>query len=121
MKKYIITYIAIFLVQIFIHASNGLSYGVILYYANDLGNPDGQKTIQTLLLGNILVVFFCLLAMLFLTLLRNNPVKHKCILLISAIIYSLFLPILRIESIGGVFANDDTLYISVIRSILMDR
>ena len=117
MKKFTLSYIVCFSVMFFLNITHGLSIGKVYLFRDYSEWRDGGITIRTLLLGNLIIVFICLLIVFIVTIHRKNTLKFKWLVFIGMISYSLLIPAERVDSIGGFVGGYDIEYISFIESV----
>ena len=104
MKKYIITYVAIFLVAILLIITGGIPWMKEVAYVREIGF-DGLYYVVYLLPGNILIAAICLGVSLVITIRSSNRIPKKWLILFGiSVIILLFNPVVY-EVVGGGFAG----------------
>ncbi len=101
MKKYIITYVAIFLVAILLIITKGIPWELVIAFIGQRYVFDGFAFGVCLLPGNILIAATCLLISILITVRSSNKIPKKWLIMFGIYIAILLVPLVSVITSGG--------------------
>ena len=102
MKKYIITYVAIFLVAILSIITKGIPWELVIAFIGQRYVFDGFAYGVCLLPGNILIAATCLLISILITVRSSNKIPKKWLIMFGIYAAILLVPLVSVITSGGI-------------------